>query len=130
VKLTAQDLITSDGKYPKRIAFITPTLQQNAERFTPKALALLEHYGVRLPINSGFRDPEANRKAGGSATSSHCECRAIDFSDKDGKFAAWCLKNTGLLAALKLYIEDPAFTKGWVHVTDRAPRSGKVVFKP
>ena len=130
MQLLLDEVLTSDGKHPERKALSNSTINHNIEVLIPKVLELLKHYGNRPVINSGYRDLASNAAAGGSAKSSHCEGRAIDFSDVDGSFAAWCLKNQALMAALDLYMEDPAYTHGWVHITDRAPRSGKIVFKP
>ena len=42
-----------------------------------------EHFGVPIRISSGYRSKELNAKIGGSATSQHCKCQAIDI-DNDG----------------------------------------------
>jgi hypothetical protein len=130
MKVTAEDILTSDNKYPDRLLAASSEVIHQAEILAIDLSELLDHYGKRPKINSGYRTPEANKAAGGAATSAHVSGRAADFEDKDGKLAKWALNNVGVLASLELYIEDPQYTKGWLHVTNRAPRSGRVVFKP
>lgn len=130
IKVTAEDILTSDGKYPDRMLVATSDIIHQAELLAIDVTELLQHYGKRPPINSGYRTAEANAKAGGAANSSHCLGMAIDFADPKGDFGRWCVDNTGVLSMLELYIEDPAYTKTWCHVSSRAPRSKRVVFKP
>ena len=130
IEVTALDILTSDNQYPDRLMEATSDIINNAEILAVEITELLEHYGKRPKINSGFRTPEANKAAGGSINSSHCYGRAVDFSDTKGEFGKWCIANVGVLASLDLYIEDPQYTKNWLHCTNRKPRSGKIVFKP
>ena len=130
ISITAEDILTSDGQHDDRISEATSDVIHQAELLAIDLQELLEHYGSRPVITSGFRTPEANTAAGGSKNSAHCLGMAVDFADKDGKFGKWLCNNTGVLASLELHIEDPAYTKGWAHVTSRAPKSKRVVFKP
>jgi len=62
----------------------------------------------------------------GSAHSSHKEGRGVDIYDADGD-----LDNAitdPLLERFGLYREHPAQTRGWLHLTNRAPRSGRRTF--
>lgn len=56
------------------------------ERMNPEVGALLdritENFGKKLTINSAFRDPEKNKKAGGASKSQHMHGNAIDISTK------------------------------------------------
>lgn len=103
-------------------------------------LAEAERDGVSLDINprtrtlisgagnGGWRLPTSEV---GAPRSSHKEGRAVDIYDpNDGDLDAWCLDHLGRLIALGLYLEHPAATKGWCHLTTRAPRSGNRVFYP
>lgn len=130
MKVTAEQILTSDDKYPDRLLAADSATIHNAECLALLLSDLLDHYGKRPSISSGYRTPAANKAAGGAATSSHCEGKAVDFSDPKKEFGKWLLKNTGLLASLGLHIEDPAFTPVWAHVTNRPPRSKRIVFKP
>ncbi len=103
-------------------------------------LALAEQEGVTLEINpktgslisgagaGGWRMPDA---VVGAAYSSHKEGRGIDIYDPfDGDLDAWCLAHPRHLIGHGLYMEHPAATKGWCHLTTRPPRSGNRVFYP
>lgn len=88
-------------------------------------------YGKPLKVNSGYRPGKYNKAAGGAAKSPHLMCQAIDLDDnKEGALAAWCLSNLELLANIGLYMEDPAYTEGWVHLQILRPVSGNRVFVP
>lgn len=77
--------------------------------------------------DGGYRLPESKTGPKGSA---HRVGRAIDVYDPERKLAAWCIKNKAALAKHGLYIEDPRWTPGWVHVQDISPESGKRVYIP
>lgn len=96
----------------------------------PRVNLIRFEYGKALYVSSGYRPPSINKKAGGSKNSSHLKCQAVDFKDPDGAFAKWCLDNLDLLKKAGLFMEDPRWTPGWVHLMSRAPRSGKRVFVP
>lgn len=123
--------------------FITNTHRANAadllERVN-KLLTMAERAGVSLEVNpitgtlvsgnrnGGWRLPNA---VVGSPRSAHKEARAVDVYDPhDGDLDDWCLENLALLESLGLYLEHPAATKGWCHLSTRPPRSGRRVFYP
>ena len=81
-------------------------------------------------ITSGYRPAQINAAAGGAKKSHHQACRAVDLSDSDRKLAKFCLANLDLLQKLDLWIEDPRWTKNWVHFQILSPASGKRVFVP
>ncbi len=64
----------------------------------------------------------------GAPTSSHKTGRGVDVADHSNELDAWitdqCLEDFGL------YREHPAATIGWVHLTTRAPGSGRRTFMP
>jgi hypothetical protein len=63
--------------------------------------------------------------------SSHKEGRGIDIYDPhDGAMDHWCMQNQVDLVEIGLYMEHPAATPGWCHLTTRAPGSGSRVFYP
>lgn len=62
--------------------------------------------------------------------SAHLIGAAVDFADRDGKLAAWCIENVPKLKQWGLYLEDPSCTVGWVHLQSVPPRSGNTVFIP
>lgn len=124
---------------------------------TDEALDLLERVvelmdcafadGVDFRINPSTMSHIAGTKFGGfrpldccegAPSSSHKQAMAVDVFDgnkEDGQpFAKWCLNNLIKLEELGLYMEHPSDTVGrhtcWVHLTTRAPGSGKRVFQP
>jgi zinc D-Ala-D-Ala carboxypeptidase len=40
---------------------------------------LRDHFGVPIYVSSGYRSPKLNSSIGGSATSQHCQGRALDL---------------------------------------------------
>lgn len=62
--------------------------------------------------------------------SQHLFGGACDVADPKGELAAWCLKNVEVLEKAKLWCEDPAHTRGWMHFQVVPPRSGNRFFKP
>lgn len=68
-----------------------------------------------------------NPKAMGS---SHLYGAAVDIADPDGKLKTFLVKNTVLLTYNGLWMEDPAYTKGWIHLQIYAPKSMRRFFIP
>jgi hypothetical protein len=73
--------------------------------------------------NGGWRPKNCTE---GTENSSHKEGKGVDIYDADGDLDAAC--NDDLLARHGLYREHPAQTRGWLHLTNRAPRSGRRTF--
>lgn len=130
MKLTATDILTTCGKHEDRLEFVTKTVEANAHAFAPKLNALLTMFGEERTLNSGYRDPASNLKAGGARYSWHMQGLAADIEDNDRKLAEWILKNEDKLRACGLYAEHPEATPGWVHVQSEGPRSGRRIFHP
>lgn len=112
----------------------------NAEALLAKVNALLEDaaaVGVELRKNpitgtlvsgqtfGGFRPQSCPQ---GAPTSSHKEGRGVDVADRSGALDDWITDVT--LEHHGLYREHPDDTRGWCHLTDRAPGSGRRTFKP
>ena len=87
-------------------------------------------YGKPLIVTSGYRPGHYNKQAGGAKASAHLDCEAVDLYDPDREFTIWCWQNEDELEKAGLYMEDPEYTDGWVHLQTRAPRSGKRIFIP
>jgi hypothetical protein len=90
---------------------------------------------MALTVTSGLRSDEFQLKLieeGKSKAfgSKHLAGAACDLADPDGLLADWSLSNLQALERIGLWIEDPAYTKGWLHVQMMAPKSGKRVFIP
>lgn len=93
--------------------------------------------GVDLEINpntkthiagatfGGFRPQSCPQGAPGS---SHKQGRGVDIFDPVNALDNWI--TDAILTRHGLYREAPLSTKGWCHLTDRAPHSGKRTFLP
>jgi hypothetical protein len=77
-----------------------------------------------------YRSSEHNARVGGAKKSSHLTGCACDIADSDGKLADYIMTNPELLEECDLYAENPEKTKGWVHLSSLAPKSGKRIFNP
>ena len=64
----------------------------------------------------------------GAPFSAHKIGMAVDIYDPDNALDNWI--SDGILAKHDLYRESPSATRGWCHLTTRAPRSGKRTFLP
>lgn len=73
--------------------------------------------------NGGWRPQDCPE---GAPNSSHKQGRGVDIYDADGDLDATI--NDALLKKHGLYREHPAQTKSWLHLSDRAPPSGKRTF--
>jgi hypothetical protein len=73
--------------------------------------------------NGGWRPQECPE---GAPKSSHKQGQGIDIYDADGDLDNAC--TDVLLAKHGLYREHPAQTRTWMHLTTRAPRSGRRTF--
>ncbi len=83
--------------------------------------------------DGGFRLPTATTGRTGSA---HKDAKAVDDSDQDNSFDDWLNEfedgngGNSMLKKHGLYREHPIATPTWVHLTTRAPGSGKRTYTP
>jgi len=106
-------------------------IQQNAEGLVRKVNEMLLNLCYdKASVSSGWRPSAINKRVGGALRSKHLTGEAVDLHDPRGELAALIKNNLNALAWHGLYMEDPASTKGWVHLQDVAPASGKRIFKP
>lgn len=103
---------------------------ESARELCKRVNELRQHYDAPMIATSGYRGPEHNREIGGSPTSRHLKGVAVDILDRDGDFAAFVMTNHRLLEQIGLWVEDPHYTEGWVHLQSVPPRSGNRVFTP
>ncbi len=84
-----------------------------------------------LIVSSGARCADHNRRVGGAKNSAHVTGEAMDLRPVDlskiKEFQAYCIKRA---EELDIYIEDPDYTKTWLHFQIRKTASGKRVFRP
>lgn len=126
---TCNDYLTSDRKYPERLSKATSQIKLEAYYLLACVDGLMSELGIeQYEITSGFRTAESNAAAGGSKNSAHLTGEAVDISDSDKKLAENITSE--LLTRYKLYMEQPSKTPGWIHLTTRAPKSGKRIFYP
>lgn len=102
----------------------------NAAVMVEKANLLLNLFGKRKRVASGWRPASINAATkGASPTSKHVLCQALDFEDGNRELMNWCLNNKDLLEALGLWFEDPRDTPTWVHAQIVPPASGHLFFR-
>lgn len=118
----------------------TPHVKENASMLVQAVNMLLEdayEFGLDLPINpktgthisgtqyGGFRPQDCPE---GAPSSSHKVGRGVDIYDPLNELDNWITDT--ILERRGLYRESPMVTRGWVHLTDRAPGSGRRTFLP
>lgn len=83
-------------------------------------LARINHLFSALKIDprvsSGYRPSSINKAIGGAKMSTHTVCAGVDVHDYDGKIGSTLRKNQKILEEYGLFLENPDFTKGWVHL--------------
>ena len=134
--ITASDYFKAYSDHPD----LTDEIRDNADALLIKVNALLDECvengwvprinpatGTYISgqDNGGWRPPECPM---GAATSSHKVGRGVDIADGNGRLDA--MITDGMLVRHALYREAPEATAGWVHLTDRSPKSGKRTFWP
>lgn len=110
-------------------------MKKNLEILFQRVMELQDACEIALTITSGLRSDEHQAKLiaegkSGALHSKHLAGAAADLYDPDGLLADWALINLKVLENIGLWIEDPAYTKGWLHVQMMPPKSGKRVFIP
>ena len=108
------------------------TKKLNMQVLLERVNKLIAYTGFRnLTVRSGYRTPAINTACGGSKNSAHLTCEAVDLTNDGGHLAnELTANNAKLLTMFNLYMEDPTVTPTWVHLTTRAPKSKRRIFKP
>lgn len=89
------------------------------------------HSITGTPIASGWRPPDINAGTKGAAPRSrHMSGNAVDLYDPEAEIDAWCMEHLDFLAEAGLWLEHPSATKGWCHLQQVPPKSGRRVFYP
>jgi hypothetical protein len=141
MRITIEDyMMGRDSMYPGEL---NDDIEANAEETVRKVnslLAVMEAEGVLLEANpktqslvsSGWRPPQINGQVKNAAPKSkHMTAQAVDLYDPEGALDDFCTGSAqAALASIGLWMEHPAFTKGWCHLQIVAPRSGQRVFYP
>lgn len=118
---------------------LSPEIVRNATHLLRRVntmLALVQmviepHPVTRTPISSGWRPPSVNANTPNAAPrSKHMTGDAVDIYDPDGELDDWCMEHLDILAECGLWLEHPSATKGWSHLQQVPPRSGRRAFYP
>lgn len=92
-----------------------------------------QHLGQKLEFTCWYRNAEHNAKVGGAENSDHRLGLAVDIADENSEIAKFCMGHLEVLEELDLYIEHPAFTLGWTHISfykDGQKRRSQRAFRP
>lgn len=133
--MTEWDILTTSGKYQHRESLASDDVRKNALDLSKKVTLMLQSFSSyskevsERKLTSGFRDKISNEQAHGAKHSAHLEGKACDVEDTNGRLALFCVTNADLLAHFELFMEDPNYTHGWVHLQSR-PVPGCRIFKP
>jgi len=128
MKFTRQELLNA-GSHKWKESEVDAVTLRNLDDLCRKVNAL----GYVPPMNASsclrsIKDQQRiNPKAMGS---SHLYGAAVDIADPTGALAKWILSHKSKLIECGLWMEDPAYTKGWVHLQTYAPKSMNRVFIP
>jgi zinc D-Ala-D-Ala carboxypeptidase len=94
---------------------------ENLKRLAEKILQpIREHYQRGVKVNSGYRAPEVNQKAGGSRTSDHCKGQAADIEIPgvpNADLAQWITENLDFTQVILEFYTQGVPDSGWVHVS-------------
>lgn len=131
--ITPHDVLSSSGKYPERLDSPECVIgvRINAADTAERVSKLLGALGISaVTVSSGFRTSSSNAATSGAKRSAHMSGEAVDLVDTDGSLGRLCLSRVDLLHLYDVYIENPQFTNGWLHIQKRAIPSGNRVFLP
>lgn len=121
--LTPSDVLTTCGKHPERLKFVTPQIEANASIICERGNALLVLFGEYRELTSGFRDKLSNTQQGGAKRSWHIYALALDFADADRRLEKFIADGVALTTC-RLWAEAPD-AKTRTHVQSEAPRGWK-----
>lgn len=129
--LTVDKYLGDHVTNPVYASELTDEMRENAAALVGKINAALEAFGEDRRCNSGWRPRLYNKLVPGAAVRSHhITCNAADMEDQDGALRDWCMDNLATLELIGLWMEHPSATKGWCHLQQVPPRSGRRVFYP
>lgn len=110
-------------------------IDNNLEMLLERLNVIRAAWGSPMTITSGLRSQaqqEGLIVAGKSNAhkSKHLIGAAADILDQDGSLKRWVKDNEVLFEQVGLWVEDFAYTSGWIHFQIFAPMSGKRFFIP
>jgi zinc D-Ala-D-Ala carboxypeptidase len=119
---TLADLTASQTAARRRISNQPPEMMVRKLRVI--AWAILEpvsaHFGVRAVVSSGYRSPKVNAIIGGSSSSQHMQCEAVDLKVpgvSNLKVAQWIRDNLLFDQLILEPVDAPDMAARWVHVS-------------
>lgn len=98
---------------------LSDELKANGQELLRRLNLFRTEYGTPMIVSSGYRPANQNTQAGGAKQSAHMSLQACDFIDKDGKLFDFIKANPDILEKCDLYMEDPRWTKNWIHLQSR-----------
>lgn len=128
MKFTRSELLNA-GSHKWKESQVDAITLRNLDDLVRKVNAL--NYQPAMYASSCLRSLKDQQRINPTALgSSHLYGCAVDIADPKGELAAWLRKNQHLLVAYGLWMEDPRYTKGWVHLSSYMPKSGNRFFIP
>lgn len=110
---------------------LTPITHSNLKSLAQALSVLEKQRGRGFIVTSGLRDRETQTRINPkNPKSAHLEGLAVDVLDSNGEVWDWLIENLDLVADLGFYLESKAYTKTWVHLQMRPPRSNNRIFIP
>lgn len=114
--------------------------QQNLQNLLVKINVIRKAYGKPMTVTSGYRSMQDHLRIYSSKgitdkskipmSSGHLRGECVDIADSNGELREWILLNLGLCKDIGLWLEDFRYTKGWIHLGIRPPKSNKRIFIP
>jgi hypothetical protein len=123
--ITAGDILTTSGRHPERLAWVSPAVEANAGVLAAKVDALLLLFGESRKVTGGFRDMLTNRRLkNASPYSRHQTGEAVDLEDTMGRLKAWAKTHPEAFEQVGLWCEPFHLTPTWLHVQSTPVPSG------
>lgn len=128
MKFTLNELLNA-GQHKWKESEIDIVTKRNLEDLIRKVNAL--GYQPPMRASSCLRSIKDQQRINPSAMgSSHLYGCAVDIADPNGELAKWLETRVATLMNCGLWIENPAKTKGWIHLQSYAPKSMNRIFNP
>jgi len=122
--ITVQEyLMNRDKNYP-----LDMLQAYNMADLLVRVNCLFKTLGVSPRVSSGYRPSVINKTIGGAKMSTHTVCKGIDLHDPDKELAKLVKANSKLLEEYGLWLENPDYTKNWLHL-DTKQRQNRI-FNP
>lgn len=119
------------GRDAKYASELTEDIKVAATDLLAKVNSLLSILNIeKADVSSGWRPSAVNKSVGGAKASNHLTGHAVDLADPDKRLSKIILGNVDVLEECELWLESPEYTKTWIHLQSKPPKSGKLIFIP